>query len=690
MNKKHRRSASKKSSSNRSNEAKRGRGPKPDAAKRPQHKLGASNAKSIPDQFLEGLLKLHRDGYGFVISETPGVPDVFVPARRMKGAMNGDRVIVTVRQGSGDGRLEGSVSEILKRGSAWLLGLLQKRGENYVAVIQDKSGVTEFVIPPKKLNGAEAGQSVGLKITKYPEEHAPGMAEVVQVFERRGDPGTELQIIILKHQLPHKFPDEVVSEALAWQKDRDFEPEGDRRDLRELPFVTIDGETAKDFDDAICVKPEGKGWRLWVSIADVSHYVTPDSALDREAFRRGTSVYFPDYVIPMLPEELSNDLCSLRPKEDRLTFTCEILFDERGVPKATDIYKSVIHSKARLTYKQVAAALVEQMPEVRMTMAPVLPMLEEAFKLYKQIRARRTERGSIDFDLPEAEVQLSFEDGTVEGIVRAQRNEAHLLIEDFMIAANEAVARFITQKRTPGIYRVHGEPDPDKVKRFQELLHNLNFNIAFPEKPRPGFFNKVLKQVKGHAEERLIQHILLRSMRQAVYSEKNLGHFGLASICYTHFTSPIRRYPDLMVHRVLQSILANAAPRTEKAKEIRETELSQAASHCSRRERTAMEAEWEAIDLQKALFMQKYVGETFAGAISRIAKFGFFVELQEYFVEGLVSLNDIEDDYYIYDERKHRLRGRKSGRVFKIGTELSITVAKVDIEAREIYFAVSS
>ncbi|HKX13329.1 MAG TPA: ribonuclease R, partial [bacterium] len=578
---------------------------------------------------------------------------------------------------------------ILKRGSAWLLGVLQKRGDNYVAVIQDKAGVTEFVIPPKKLNGAEAGQSVGLKILKYPEEQAPGMAEVVQVFERRGDPGTELEIVILKHQLPHKFPDEVVGEAAAWQKDRDFEPEGNRRDLRSLDFVTIDGESAKDFDDAICVKPDGKGWRLWVSIADVSHYVTPDSALDREAFRRGTSVYFPDYVIPMLPEELSNDLCSLRPKEDRLTFTCEILFDERGMPKATDIYKSVIHSKGRLTYKQVAAALVDKMPEVRAPLEPLLPMLENAFRLYKLIRARRQERGSIDFDLPEAEVQLSFEDGTVEGIVRAVRNDAHLLIEDFMISANEAVARFITQKRTPGVYRVHGEPEPGKVQRFQELLHNLGFNIAFPEKPRPGFFNKVLQQVKGHAEERLIQHILLRSMRQAVYSEKNLGHFGLASTCYTHFTSPIRRYPDLMVHRVLQGILENAAPRTEKAKEIRETELSQAASHCSRRERTAMEAEWEAIDLQKALFMQRYVGESFIGVVSRIAKFGFFVELLEFFVEGLVSLNDIEDDYYVYDERKHRLRGRKSGKVFKIGTELSVTVAKVDVEERQIYFTVA-
>ncbi|HEX5034631.1 MAG TPA: ribonuclease R [bacterium] len=653
------------------------------------HPKPAEKAKAIPDQFLEGQLKLHRDGYGFVLSETPGVPDVFVPARRMKGAMNGDRVIVTVRQNAGDGRLEGGVSEILKRGSAWLLGVLQKRGNTYVAVIQDKAGVTEFVIPPKKLNGAEAGQSVGLKILKYPEERAPGLAEVVQVFERRGDPGTELEIVILKHQLPHKFPDEVLGEAAAWQKDRDFEPEGGRRDLRSLDFVTIDGETAKDFDDAICVKPEGKGWRLWVSIADVSHYVTPDSALDREAFRRGTSVYFPDYVIPMLPEELSNDLCSLRPKEDRLTFTCEILFDERGMPKATDIYKSVIHSKARLTYKQVAAALVDKMEEVRKPLEPLLPMLEDAFRLYKQLRARRTERGSIDFDLPEAEVQLSFETGGVESIVRAVRNDAHLLIEDFMIAANEAVARFITQRKTPGVYRVHGEPEPEKVKRFQELLHNLGFNIAFPEKPRPGFFNRVLQQVKSHAEERLIQHILLRSMKQAVYSEKNLGHFGLASTCYTHFTSPIRRYPDLMVHRVLQGILENAAPRSEKAKEIRETELAQAASHCSRRERTAMEAEWEAIDLQKALFMQRYVGESFLGVVSRIAKFGFFVELVEFFVEGLVSLNDIEDDYYVYDERKHRLRGRKSGRVFKIGTELSVTVAKVDVEERQIYFTVA-
>ncbi|HCU24662.1 MAG TPA: ribonuclease R [Deltaproteobacteria bacterium] len=646
-----------------------------------------SDSQEVPPQYLEGLLKMHREGYGFVLSEQPGIPDVFVPARRMKGAMNGDRVIVTVRSNPRDGRLEGAVTEIVTRGSNWIVAKLQKRGGQWVAVIEDKARVTEFLIPPKKIHGAEAGQSVGLKILKYPEEHQSGLAEVVRVFERRGEAKTEIEIVILKHQLPTEFSAAALAEAEAWQSRRETEQEEEREDLRHLPFVTIDGETARDFDDAISVRPEGSGYRLWVSIADVSHYVRPGSALDADAVRRGTSVYFPDQCIPMLPEALSNDLCSLRPREDRLTFTCEILFDDRGTAKDSRIYKSIIHSQARLTYKQVARAMFDQVPEVREPLTPLLPMLEAAVSLYRLLRGQRFARGSIDFDLPEPEIQISFEDGSIENIIRADRNEAHFLIEEFMIAANEAVARFVTRHKTPGVYRVHGAPDPEKVKRFHELLHNLGFNIAFPAKPKPGFFNKVLAQVKGHAEERLLQHVLLRSMKQAVYSEKNQGHFGLASACYTHFTSPIRRYPDLVVHRLLQAILLGDLPRSEKLKEAREAELAHIAAHCSRRERVAMEAEWEAIDLQTALFMQRYVGETFTGVIARIAKFGFFVELLDFFIEGLVSLEDLEDDYYIFDERRHRLRGRKTGKVFKIGTELRVTVAKVDVEERRVYFS---
>ncbi|MCE9625657.1 MAG: ribonuclease R [Deltaproteobacteria bacterium] len=658
-------------------------------SKPPERAAAKGGGDSTPPQYLEGILKIHRDGYGFVLAEQTGVNDVFIPARRMAGAMNGDRVIATVRSNPRDSRLEGAITEIKTRGNSWIIGRLQKSGYQTVAVVSEKGRSTEFIIPSKKMNGAELGQSVGLTITKYPEEGQLGIAEVVQIFENRGTPKTEVDIVILKHQLPREFPDDVLREADDWRQRRDIVLDEGRRDLRKLPFVTIDGETAKDFDDAICVIPEGNGYRLWVSIADVSHYVTPGSALDRESFKRGTSVYFPDQCIPMLPEALSNDLCSLRPKEDRLTFTCEMFLDAEGVPKSTDVYKSVIHSQARLTYKQVARALVDQIPEVREPLTPLLPMLTDALELSRKIRKQRFARGSIDFDMPEPEIQISFEDGSIENIIKAERNVAHFLIEEFMIAANEAVARFITQKKAPGVYRVHGEPDPEKVKNFQVLLHNLGFNINFPPNPKPSFFNGVLHKVADHAEQKLIQHILLRSMKQAVYSEKNVGHFGLASTCYTHFTSPIRRYPDLMVHRILEGILRQGAPRSEEAREARTLELANMAGHCSRRERVAMEAEWEAIDLQKALFMQKHVGETLKGVVSRIAKFGFFVELFDFFVEGLVLLEDLEDDYYLFDEKKHRLRGRKGGKVFKIGTEVTIKVAKVDIEARQVLFALS-
>jgi len=649
----------------------------------------AKKGAVAPPQYLEGVLKIHRDGYGFVLAEQPGINDVFIPSRRMMGAMNGDRVIATVRVSSRDGRLEGAITEIKSRGTEWVIGRLQKSGYQTVAVVSEKGRSTEFIVPSKKLNGAEIGQSVGLKILKYPEADQLGLAEVVQIFENRGSPRTEVDIVILKHQLPREFPDEALREADDWQRRREIELDEGRHDLRRLPFVTIDGETARDFDDAICVKREGQGYRLWVSIADVSHYVTPGSALDREAYKRGTSVYFPDQCIPMLPEALSNDLCSLRPREDRLTFTCELALDENGSPKEAEVYRSVIHSQARLTYKQVARALVDQIPEVREPLTPLLPMLTEALELSRKIRQQRFARGSIDFDMPEPEIQISFEDGSIENIIKAERNEAHFLIEEFMIAANEAVARFITKSRAPGIYRVHGEPDPEKIKHFQLLLHNLGFNIAFPPNPKPAFFNRVLHQVQDHAEQRLIQHILLRSMKQAVYSEKNVGHFGLASTCYTHFTSPIRRYPDLMVHRILQGILSRHQPRSEEAKEARILELANMAGHCSRRERVAMEAEWEAIDLQKALFMQRHLGETLRGVVSRIAKFGFFVELYDFFVEGLVLLEDLEDDYYLYDEKKYQLRGRKGGKLFKIGTEVTITVAKVDVEARQVLFSIS-
>ncbi len=639
------------------------------------------------ERTLEGQLKIHREGYGFLLSEIPEKPDVFIPARRMEGAMDGDRVQASVGVNPRDGRLEGSVLKILTRGRQFVVGeIKQIRGRIFAEVVEN-GRVMEFVIPPEKMDGAKVGQSVGVKILKYPEGYEQGLGEVVQVFADRGKVKTETEVIILEHQLRREFPRESVQEAQVIQQNPGIELDNGRRDLRELPFVTIDGETAKDFDDAVLVRREGDGYRLWVSIADVSHYVKPGTALDREAYARGTSVYFPGYCIPMLPEELSNDICSLRPLEDRMSFTCELAVDSFGNPSDSRCYKSLIRSKARLTYKQVARAIIDNDPAVQQPISELLPMLREALELSRLMRKIRFARGSIDFDMPEAEFIMNLEENDAETIVKAERSEAHFLIEEFMIAANEAVARLITERNQPGLYRVHDDPDPEKVQNFKILLNNLGFQFAFPKKPDPRFFNHVLAKVKGHSEEQLIQHILLRSMKQAVYSPENIGHFGLASTCYTHFTSPIRRYPDLVVHRILERILGSGGRPDARQREIRTRDLAQIASHTSRRERIAMEAEWEALDLLVAIFMQRFVGQKFKGVVARIAKFGFFVQLFDYFVQGTVLLEDLKDDYYIFDEKKHRLRGRRGGKVFKIGTELEVTVGKVDLLERKVYFA---
>jgi len=643
---------------------------------------------AVPQETGEGTLKLHRDGFGFVMTEDPTQPDVFIPPRRVEDAMDGDLVRVSLWSNQRDGRLEGRVEEVLKRGKKWLVGILKGSKKAYWVSCEVGPKTWDFSVDKEDLTGAKLGETVGIEVLQFPLGGQTGVGRVIQLFGARGDEATEVDIVILKHQLKMEFSPEVLQDAEKISQNRDIRLEKDREDLRKLPFVTIDGETARDFDDAICVKKEGKGFRLWVSIADVSHYVATGTPLDREALARGNSVYFTDKVIPMLPEALSNDLCSLRPHEDRLSFTAELSFDPKGHLKESHFYKSLICSKARLTYRQVARALLDKIPEAQKKIASSLPMLREAFQLYRLLRKNRLARGSIDFDLPEAEVIVSLEEGDIEAIVKAERNEAHMLIEEFMVAANEGVAHFLTQTKIPSLYRVHGEPEREKIKNFQILLHNLGFDIRIPEKARPKDLAKVLPRAKGHPEEKLIQHFLLRSMRQAIYSPKNEGHFGLASDCYTHFTSPIRRYPDLVVHRILSRVLGK--DKLEKKSHKAEwSRLGTLANHCSRRERVAMEAEWEAKDLKVCLFMKKFVGDTFEGMVSRVTKFGFFVELKKYFVEGLVLLKDIPGDFFVYDEKRLQLRGRRNKKVFKIGLELKVQVARVDIEERKVYFVLA-
>ncbi|HEY8370304.1 MAG TPA: ribonuclease R, partial [Thermodesulfobacteriota bacterium] len=516
---------------------------------------------------------------------------------------------------------------------------------------------------------------------------------IVEVIGRREDPDAEAELIIRKHDLPHRFGDAALAEAERVARERapsesDIAASG-RVDLRDRTLVTIDGETARDFDDAVGIEPlEGGRTRLYVAIADVSHYVDPGGALDREAYARGTSVYFPDRAIPMLPEVLSNGVCSLNPRVDRYALTCELTFDAQARPVGVRIYPSVIRSRARLTYTLVRRIVEDRDEAAREAHAPLVADLERMAALAARLRSRRLQRGSIDFDLPEPQVVLDLEGG-IEAIVRSERNVAHQLIEEFMLAANEAVARHLQGLDVPTLYRVHEEPARDKLDAFREFLHNLGYTLGGTAggPVHPKLFQKVVEAARGRPEERLVNAVMLRTMMQAHYSTENIGHFGLASPAYTHFTSPIRRYPDLVVHRILREVGTRGRLTAERRAAL-ERELPETARHCSERERKAMEAEREVVALKKCQFMATRVGDEFDGVIAGVTAFGFFVELTDVFVEGLVHISSIGDDYYTYVEKMHALVGRHTRRTFRVGDPVRVRVDRVDLDSRRIDFSI--
>ena len=634
-----------------------------------------------PAGMLEGEITMHRDGYGFVIPDDPKSPDVFIPPHRLQGAMHLDRVRVKVFKDRSN-RLEGEVQAILKRGSENVVGEFRIYGEH--AYVEARlPGKELLVLIPKSAQGrAKDGHVVLAKLTEY-GAHPKGM--IVRVLGGAGEKAVEIESIIAKFGLAVEFTQDAKTEAKDLER-VGVEIDDARVDLRNLPIVTIDGENARDFDDAICVRREGEHFRIWVSIADVCHYVQTGTALDREAYQRGTSAYFPHFCIPMLPEELSNDLCSLVPKEDRLTFTAEMTLSHHGEVLSKKIYKSVIRSQARLTYTWVNQAIVMNDHEAQASFHHVVPMLQEAVELAKLLRGVRKKRGSIDFDLPEPQFVLGEENETLD-IVRTSRNFAHMMIEEFMILANETVAQYAQSHQLPFVYRIHEEPDPEKVYVLSELLHNLGVGYNLKAGAKPKDFSRVTEIIQGRPEERLINHVMLRTMKQAVYSEENVGHFGLASSCYTHFTSPIRRYPDLLIHRILSEFLKK--PGKKRRVLYGKNKLHEMATHCSKRERNAMESEWEVQALQVALFMQDKVGNIYTGHIARVARFGLFVELDEFFVEGLLHVEDLEDDYYEYDATHHRMVGSKHKRVFKIGDPVTVMVKEVSIPERQVRLSLS-
>lgn len=639
----------------------------------------------MKQETVTGRLSCHRDGYGFVIPDDGG-EDLFIPARYLRENLHGDRVRAALEPRRGRGGREGRIVETLERGVGTVVGRYEAAGRA-AFVVPDEARITcRIAIPPSARGNARNGEAVVAEVTAYPREGRDAAGRVIEVLGRPDDPEVEVLAIVRKHGLPHVFPPEVLAEAGAVPENV---TDGDRQgrvDLRSETTVTIDGETARDFDDAVSVTREkGDVIVLKVSIADVSHYVKPGSPLDLEALNRGTSVYFPDRCIPMLPEVLSNGICSLNPRQERLTVTAEMRFGREGELLAADFYPSVIRSDQRLTYTEVKEILVDGRVETADRHRGLLGDLRTMEELALRLREKRKRRGSIDFDLPEPEIILDLQ-GRPESIGRAERNLAHSIIEEFMLAANEAVAAYLEERGAPCLYRVHEPPDPLKLKDLRDFIKPLGLSFRMKgDRAAPEELQRLLAAVDGRPEEKMVNEILLRCMKQARYAAENLGHFGLASPCYLHFTSPIRRYPDLVVHRILKEVLAKGMKKREqKALSARMPEIAELTS---RRERTAMEAEREIVDLKRIQYMENRVGEDFDGFITGVTSFGFFVELAEFLVEGLVHVTALGDDYYRLLEKQHTLVGEASGRTYRIGDRVRVHVDAVSRAKRRIEFS---
>ncbi|MEK6577274.1 MAG: ribonuclease R [Nitrospirota bacterium] len=645
------------------------------------------NRYGLPEKMslVAGQLKGHPDGYGFVIPDKPGTGDIYIGSKNMEGAMHGDKVVARIEARKEGGNLEGRIIRVLERTHTRIVGRFESgRGFGFV-VPSDKRINQDLYILQGEIKRAKEGDMVVAEITSYPTKNRNPQGKIIRVLGRSTDARIETEAVIEEYNLQKGFPPDVLEESEQLPEEVMPDMLIGRADLRDLQTVTIDGERARDFDDAVSIEQmPDRGFRLFVHIADVSHYVTEGSALDLDAFGRGTSVYFPDAVIPMFPERLSNGICSLNPKVDRLTMTAEMHFDSEGNRTSYKIYDSVIQSNERMTYTAVRQILVDKDQDIIKRYKPMIRMFELMEALSSRLYAKRIRRGSLDFDLPEPEIVLDMQ-GEPVNIIREERNIAHRIIEEFMLAANETVAEHICRLEMPFLYRIHEEPNPEKMIAFSEFIHNFGLRLQVTGGIRPLTLSEILDRVKDTPEERLINHVLLRSMKRARYSAENLGHFGLAAEFYTHFTSPIRRYPDLIVHRILREVgrkKALARKRAEHWKEI----LPNIALQTSERERLAMEAERESVNRQKVRFMADKEGEEHDGFITGVTAYGFFVELETLFVEGLVRVSTISDDYYVYHEKQHAFIGDHSQRIFRLGDKVRVRVKRVDIESRTIDF----
>ncbi len=648
-----------------------------------------TNRYGVPERMnlVRGTLQGHAKGFGFVLSEVPGEPDVYIHATDMNSALHGDRVLARINPKTAGPRLEGEIVRVIERANQRVVGTFRE-SKSFAFVIPDEKRITrDIFIPGEQFNGAVEGHKVVVEIERFPDgPRANPEGKVVEILGHSNDPGVDILSIIRKHGLPEEFPAEVLEEAnRAPDKIAPEELKG-RRDLRDKPIVTIDGADAKDLDDAVIVEklPNGN-YRLGVHIADVSYYVKEDSALDQEAYRRGCSVYLVDRVIPMLPHRLSNGICSLNPRVDRLTMSCEMEFDADSLKVVNyEIFSSVIRTAERMTYSDVNKILLDRDADLMERYRPLIDQFELMQELAMKLRNKRMQRGAIDFDFQEAKILVN-EEGKPTDIVLRERSVAEQMIEEFMLAANETVAEHFHWLKVSFMYRIHEDPDQGKLQSFLEFITNFGYVVkGTAQSIHPRALQQLLEKIKGEPEEVVISTVMLRSMQQARYAADNAGHFGLSAEYYTHFTSPIRRYPDLIVHRLIRDWLDG---RLQEREEGWREKLPDMARQSSERERIAVDAERETDDLKKAEFMLDKIGEEFEGIISGVTSFGMFVELPNT-VEGLVHISYLTDDYYHFHEKQYALIGERTGKIFRIGDEVTVRAIHVDMDEKSIDFEV--